>query len=337
MWATIAAALKKIAVAILSNKKARKKVCTFILVCSVAVFMPLAAALAIFQGKVEFTPDQMKEIMANIDPVELAKLTKIQETMDAIEKAMRESDMDDRYEEAQALYILALYDYSDEKDFVERLVGCFEEDQSDRDLIKNVNKEFGCDIDPDDYIKVVNGLRSTTINPRILKDPSTKNSEDLVAWANEAYNDNWGYVWGTFGRVLTKEYFADLCSQYPDHVEVYHDYIQKHYLGKRCADCAGLIKSYQWYNPDTGQIVYGYGGAADYGANSMYYAATTKGSISSMPEIPGLGVWHDGHVGIYIGDGYVIQAMGTKYGVVRTKLAGSSFTNWFKIPGITYP
>ena len=32
----------------------------------------------------------------------------------------------------------------------------------------------------DDYIKVVNGLRSTTINPRILKDPSTKNSEDLA-------------------------------------------------------------------------------------------------------------------------------------------------------------
>ena len=69
----------------------------------------------------------------------------------------------------------------------------------------------------------------------------------------------------------------------------------------------------------------------------MYYAASTKGSISSMPDIPGLGVWHDGHVGIYIGDGYVIQAMGTKYGVVRTKLAGSSFTNWFEIPGITYP
>ena len=105
MWATIAAALKKIAVAILSNKKSRNKVCTFILVCSVAVFMPLAAALAIFQGKVEFTPDQMKEIMANIDPVELAKLTKIQETMDAIEKSMRDADMDDRYEEAQALYI----------------------------------------------------------------------------------------------------------------------------------------------------------------------------------------------------------------------------------------
>jgi len=29
--------------------------------------------------------------------------------------------------------------------------------------------------------------------------------------------------------------------------------------------------------------------------------------------------------------------MGTKYGVVKTKLEGSTFTNWFKIPGIEYP
>ena len=48
MWATIAAALKKIAVAILSNKKWRNKICTFIVVSTVAIFMPMGAALAIF-------------------------------------------------------------------------------------------------------------------------------------------------------------------------------------------------------------------------------------------------------------------------------------------------
>ena len=31
-----------------------------------------------------------------------------------------------------------------------------------------------------------------------------------------------------------------------------------------------------------------------------------------MPDIPGLAVWHDGHIGVYIGDGYVIEAMNTK-------------------------
>ena len=57
----------------------------------------------------------------------------------------------------------------------------------------------GFTIDPDDYIKVVNGMRSTTINPHIFKDPSTKNNEDIVAWAWEAYRDGWGYVWGSPG------------------------------------------------------------------------------------------------------------------------------------------
>ena len=335
MWATIAAALKKIAVAVLSDKKARKKIFTFILVSTFVIFMPMGAALAIFSGKVEFAPEQISDVSANLDVQSVAKLTKVQANLEAIEKAMTDADMEDRYEEAQALYLLSLYDHADEKDFVKRLVGCFEDDQTDRQLVRTVNREFGTDIDPEDYMKVVNGLRSTTINPRIFKDPSTKNNVDLVAWARETYSDGWGYVWGSYGRVLTPEYFSELCDQYPDHVDVYYDYIEDNYIGRRVADCAGLIKGYLWYDPDSGKFIYD--GSTDYGANSMYYAAEQKGEISSIPEIPGLGVWHDGHVGIYIGGGYVIQAMGTKYGVVRTELEGSSFTNWFQIPGVTYP
>ena len=337
MWSTVAAALKKIAVAILSNKKVRHKVCIFLLTCLVSIFMPIAAVMALFSGRVEFTPEQLVIVADNLDVEEIAKLTEVQETLDAIEEAMEDADMDDRYEEAQVLYLLALYDYSDEDDFVDRLVGCFEDDQTDYELIDNINDEFDCDIDPADYVKVVSGMRSTTINRFIFADISTKNSHDLVAWAWEAYNDGWGYVWGSYGKILTQAYFDDLCDQYPDHVDIYHDYIQEHWVGRRCADCAGLIKGYLWYNPDSQEIVYGYGGAADYGANSMYNNATESGPIDEIPEIPGLGVWHDGHVGIYIGNGYVIQAMGTHYGVVKTQLAGSSFTNWFKIPGIIYP
>ena len=335
MYTTVAAALKKIAVAILSNKELRKKVLTFILVCTVAIFMPMGAVLAIFKGKVEFTPEQIATVISNLDVVELAKLTKVQETLDDIEKAMNDAGMSDRYEEAQILYILALYDYSFEKDFVERLVGCFERGPTDYEVIEEVNEEFGTDIDPADYVKVVTSMRSTTINPHIFKNPSIKNNEDLVAWAKEAHGDGWGYVWGTFGRVLTSEYFEELCDQYPDHVEVYRDYIEEHYIGERCADCAGLIKGYLWYDPDSGQYIYN--ASTDFGANSMFDAADESGDISDMPDIPGLGVWHSGHVGIYIGNDRVIQAMGTQYGVVETQLSGSTFTHWFKIPGITYP
>ena len=68
----------------------------------------------------------------------------------------------------------------------------------------------------------------------------------------------------------------------------------------------------------------------------MYNNSTVNGTIDTIPETPGLGVWHEGHVGIYIGNGYVIQASGTEAGVIKTQLEGSTFTNWFEIPGITY-
>ena len=43
-----------------------------------------------------------------------------------------------------------------------------------------------------------------------------------------------------------------------------------------------------------------------------------------------------GHVGIYIGNGYAIEAMGTRYGVVKTRVAARSWTHWLKIPYINY-
>jgi cell wall-associated NlpC family hydrolase len=44
----------------------------------------------------------------------------------------------------------------------------------------------------------------------------------------------------------------------------------------------------------------------------------------------------DGHIGVYIGNGEVIEAQGTAYGVVKTKLEGRGWTKWLKIPNIKY-
>ena len=49
-----------------------------------------------------------------------------------------------------------------------------------------------------------------------------------------------------------------------------------------------------------------------------------------------LAVWHEGHIGVYIGGGEVVEAMGTRYGVVKTKLEGARWTHWLKIPYISY-
>jgi hypothetical protein len=71
----------------------------------------------------------------------------------------------------------------------------------------------------------------------------------------------------------------------------------------------------------------------------MFNAATEKGPINTIPEIPGLCVRKDQHIGVYIGNGQVIESKGTKYGVVQTPLKGvgaNAWTHWLKCPFIEY-
>ena len=173
--------------------------------------------------------------------------------------------------------------------------------------------------------------------------PETKNNLDLVAYAVQAWENNWGYVWGTYGNVLTQSLFDYKLEQYPEGVGNYKDFIEDNWLGRRTADCIGLIKGYGWLDASDLTIGYAENGVPDYGANQMYQYATQNGTegedyggMSTMPEIPGLMLWKDGHVGVYIGGGYVIEAMGTKYGVVKTEVEGRGWSGWCKLPYLTY-
>jgi len=134
------------------------------------------------------------------------------------------------------------------------------------------------------------------------------NNLGLVEHVQKALNEKWGYVWGTFGNVLTQKLFNDKLAQYPEGVGNYKDFILTHWLNRRTADCVGLIKSYIWWNGNNPV----YSSATDVSADSMHDRAVEKGLISTMPDIPGICVWHKGHIGVYIGDGQVIEAHGTK-------------------------
>ena len=171
--------------------------------------------------------------------------------------------------------------------------------------------------------------------PAVATDPN-KTAAGLVAYVINAYESGWGYVWGTFGNILTEGAFASKLEQYPEAVGNYADFIRANWIGRRTVDCVGLIKSYGWFDPDTETIQYSSHGMPDVGADQMYYAAAESGTIDSIPEIPGLAVWQSGHIGVYIGNGEVIEAMGTMYGVVKTHLEGSSWTHWLKVPYIFY-
>lgn len=166
--------------------------------------------------------------------------------------------------------------------------------------------------------------------------PSVKNNIDLAKWAQMACDNGWGYVYGTFGYVLSEQMLDDKLAQYPAMVGENESFIRQNWLGRRTADCMGLIKSYMWYSPDSNSIIYNGGSMPDIGCDRLFEQASVKGTIDTIPETVGLAVWAEGHIGIYIGDGYAIEAQSTRDGVKKTKLRRRNWTHWFEIPYIQY-
>ena len=63
MSATVAAALKKLAVAVLTDKNLRKVVFGIALEILIIILMPIAAVLAIFNGTLELDTAQLQEMI----------------------------------------------------------------------------------------------------------------------------------------------------------------------------------------------------------------------------------------------------------------------------------
>lgn len=174
------------------------------------------------------------------------------------------------------------------------------------------------------------------INTSNFENPSVKNNVDLVKWCEMAYKNGWGYVYGTFGYVLEEQMIEEKTVQYPTNVGENEDFIRENWLGRRTVDCMGLIKSYMWYDAYSNSITYDSGNMSDIGCDRLFEEAEIKGTIDTMPEIKGLAVWAEGHIGVYIGNGYAIEAQSTHDGVRKTRISKRNWTNWFQIPQINY-
>lgn len=337
MSATVGAALKKIAVSLFTNPKVLKTVLGIVLGIIIIIVMPIVAVVSIFNGSIEIDTDRLQTmVVQNLSAEEKAKLQFVEDTMNDIEKAMKDAEFSGRIKEAQVLYVLALSDKAHEPGFISKLIGCFTSDQTDEQLIAAVNAVFEKELSAEDFTKVMQNIRAAAIDTSGYTDPATKNNLDLAQWAIEAQKAGWGYVYGTYGGICDRTNLEYKEKQYPDEVGGHADFIRQNWLGKRTADCVGLIKGYGWLNPETCEVEYGTNSMPDISANAMYENATEKGTIDTIPEIPGLAVWHEGHIGIYIGNGEVIQAANTKTGVIRTPIGNTGWTHWLKIPYISY-
>lgn len=141
------------------------------------------------------------------------------------------------------------------------------------------------------------------------------------------------YWYGTFGQTATKQLLDAKRKQYPRYYTA-KDFERQY--GERVHDCIGLIKGYMWSDGADGKPVYCSNGFADRSADQICAFCKRNGAIATMPEVKGLAVFMKGHVGIYIGDGKVIEARGHAYGVVQTELKKRPWTKWAYIEGIDY-
>ena len=166
---------------------------------------------------------------------------------------------------------------------------------------------------------------------------SKKTAAGLVEHMKKGLAAGNGYVWGTFGQVLTEGVLKSKVTQYPQEVGGKLDIIKSKWMGKTVTDCVGAIKFYLWLD-DAGKVQYD--SKTDRSAGGMLKAASVKGPIATMPNRPGLAVCVDPtHIGVYIGDGKVIEANSTAKGWIMTPLRGlhaTKWTHWCEVPGIDY-
>lgn len=131
--------------------------------------------------------------------------------------------------------------------------------------------------------------------------------------------------------MATESLLRQKSAQYPTQYK-WTDFIEQY--GQRVHDCVGLIKGYLWSENLNSTPIYN--SKQDKDVNGMKANCVETGNIKSVPELPGVLVFMPGHVGVYIGNGEVIEARGHLYGVVKTKLDSRPWTEWGKLRWLEY-
>lgn len=283
----------KVAVAVASDKRGRAAIATILCSIIMLFFLPFIVYMGVMSnvGEIEIDTVQAQQtIVQNMSAEEKAKLGHLEDVMLGISKEFQKRKLDNyTIKKAQALYVCAFYDVEKtDFDFITKYADCFEQLENDDDLRNSIFSAFCVQINADEFNNLMSVIKNTVIDIDLSN--TDKNNLDLVKWAQFAYDNKWGYVWGSHGQVLTEKELNRLKGVFGTHVTDKEAYIRSHWLGRRTADCVGLIKGYGWYNEESGTIKYGTNGMADVTADGMYATATEKGPINTMPDIPGLAV-----------------------------------------------
>lgn len=158
-------------------------------------------------------------------------------------------------------------------------------------------------------------------------------TDALIAKFQYALNNKWGYILNTAGILWTQ------AKQNATKNEMAIKY-GKQWVGHYVADCSGL---FSWAFQQLGGYMY-------HGSNTMFNKYTTAtGALKSGKRTDGkelkkgtaVFVYNEekknySHVGLYIGNGYVIEAASTQTGVIKSKVSNKKWEAWGELRGVNY-
>jgi hypothetical protein rflaF_20214 len=308
MSATVAAALKKAAVYILGDEKKRGKLVTAVLSAAVGLLLLLCAPAVMLSslgevGEEAQVPElhlNAYDIYSSLDSESRQRLDDIRSAGNDIANAMDEKGVKVHTIKAQLIYMF----YFDEVQnfYAESYANLFAAAPNDSDLINAINSTYGLEIDYDEFIRTYTWVMNSTLNPYMFNDAGSKNCTDLAAWAENAFISGWGYKSGAVGE-----------RDETDRI--------------RYADNAGLMLGYLNYSPTDKAF------GSDY--STLVY--TEQGSLDTMPEVAGVGLFDGSQHGIYVGNGEVVFSSADCGYVTKEVVSNGSWTSWCTYEGIEYP
>lgn len=162
-------------------------------------------------------------------------------------------------------------------------------------------------------------------------------TQALIKKFQQALADKLGYIWGTDGEKWTAAKQKAI-EQTTDADRALSRQYGSKWIGHMVADCSGL---FSWAFGQLGGYMY-------HGSNTMWdkYCSAkgelSKGIRDDGQELkPGTAVFtHSsekrGHVGLFIGNGLVIEAAGAKQGVITSKVTDKKWVEWGELVGVYY-
>lgn len=165
--------------------------------------------------------------------------------------------------------------------------------------------------------------------------------KDMIAICRQAIAEKWGYIWGKMHEMWTEtkqKAYEKAYSDDPDRGSS-AKYGGK-WVGHWVTDCSGLIT----------YIFQQLGGKMYHGSDTMFRKwCADKGELKGGKRTDGHGLKPGtavfcynasrgkySHVGLYCGDGIVIEAAGSRQGVIESAVTNSKWKYWGELLGVDY-